>query len=218
MRKVEIKMKFNRKLLSAIACLLAFAVWTVILCSVDRQAIGPCNSIVGLANINLFVHQLTGVHLSLYVITDWLSIIPLGICTGFATLGAVQWIRRKKLAKVDHSILVLGGFYLLVAAAYLLFEVCIINYRPVLLNGVLEASYPSSTTVLALCAMISAMLRWKHRISNSHLRRCVLLISALFTAFMVIARLLSGVHWFSDIIGGILLSAGLLLLYDSISQ
>ena len=211
-------MKFNRKLLAAVVCLLAFAVWTAMLCSVDIQTIGPNNSAVGLSSINLFLHQLTGVHLILYVITDWLSIIPLGICIGFAVLGTAQWIRRKQLANVDRSIIVLGGFYLLVAAAYLLFEICVINYRPVLLNGVLEASYPSSTTVLVLCVMISAMLQWKHRIANHQLRHFVLLISALFTAFMVIARLFSGVHWFSDIIGGVLLSAGLLLLYDSISQ
>jgi undecaprenyl-diphosphatase len=31
---------------------------------------------------------------------------------------------------------------------------------------------------------------------------------------MVAARLASGVHWLTDIIGGILLSAGLVMIYD----
>ena len=36
-----------------------------------------------------------------------------------------------------------------------------------------------------------------------------------FSAFMVIGRLISGVHWATDIIGSILLSAGLFMLYRS---
>lgn len=104
----------------------------------------------GFAAVNGAFHNLTGVHWTLYTITDWLGLVPIGTALGFAVLGLVQLIQRKALRKVDRSILALGGFYLAVMAFYVLFEKAVVNYRPVLIEGVLEASYPSSTTMLAL--------------------------------------------------------------------
>ena len=148
--------------------------------------------------------------MGLYILTDWLGLVPVCFGFGFALLGLTQWIGRKSILKVDRSILVLGGFYLAVLAVYLFFEACPVNFRPVLIDGRLEASYPSSTTVLVLCVMATAALQLKARMKNS--RQMVAAITA-FSAFMVLARLLSGVHWVTDILGGILLSAGLVLLY-----
>ena len=136
---------------------------------------------------------------------------------GFAALGLAQWIRRKSILKVDRSILALGVFYVAVAAAYLLFESVVINYRPVLIAGRLEASYPSSTTLLVLCIMSTAMMQLRSRISNLLLRRLSSIAITSSIAFMVLGRLLSGVHWLSDIIGGILLSGGLVMMYDSMN-
>lgn len=145
----------------------------------------------------------------LYTITDWLGLVPLCFVLGFALLGLVQLIQRKRIVKVDYSLLVLGGFYILVMAAYLLFEVFVINYRPELINGHLEASYPSSTTILVMCVIPPAIIQLNTRISNKIIRKVILGVLAVFTVFMVIARLISGVYWFTDIVGGALLSAGL---------
>ena len=147
--------------------LIAFVMWTVAIRFIDVQAIGPQESSVGFATINQFVHTLTGVHMSLYTITDWLGLVPLMFVMGFGTLGLIQWIKRKHLLKVDYSILVLGGFYILVMAAYVLCEVFVINYRPVLIDGYLEASYPSSTTMLVMCVMPTAIMQFDTRIKNS---------------------------------------------------
>lgn len=133
---------------------------------VDVQAIGPEGSSVGFATVNGAFHALTRLHMTLYVITDWLGLVPVFTALGFAVLGVVQLIKRKSLLKVDRDILVLGGFYLLVMAAYLLFEEVIINYRPVLIDGVLEAAYPSSTTILVLCVMPTAMMQFHKRVKN----------------------------------------------------
>lgn len=199
-------------------CMLAaFGLWTVLVGMVDVQAIGPEGSAVGFAAMNRWVHDLTGVHLVLYIATDWLSLIPLGIVSGFGLLGLMQWVRRKSLLKVDRSILALGGFYLVVMAAFAFFEVFVVNYRPVLIEGVLEASYPSSTTMLVMCVMPTAGMQFHARIKNDTLRRWVSVAVTGFTICMVGARLWSGVHWCSDIIGGALLSAGLVLLYGVIS-
>ena len=209
--------KSNQKSFHIAAALLAaFAVWTAAVCLVDVQPIGPQGSSVGFASVNRFFHSLTGVHMSLYTVTDWLSLIPLGFVMGFAMLGLAQWIKRKSLLKVDRSILFLGGFYLVVMAAFAFFEIFAVNYRPVLIGGMLEASYPSSTILLVLCVMPTAALQLNVRIKNRVLRRGLAWGIAGFTAFMGIARLLSGVHWFTDIIGGALLSAGLVVLYHAV--
>lgn len=193
-----------------------FAVWTVLVRFVDLRAIGPEGSKVGFATLNGFVHRLTGENLFLYDLTDMLSIIPLGFVAGFGILGLVQWIKRKKLLSVDYSILVLGGFYIVVMALYLMFEVVVINYRPLLIEGVLEVSYPSSTTMLVLCVMPTAAIQLGSRIKKALPKYLVIAAIVLFTAFMVVGRLISGVHWFSDIIGGLFLSSGLVMTYCAV--
>ena len=196
--------------------LISFVLWTMLILFVDVRAIGPEGSSVGFASLNGFVHNITGVNMSLYVITDWLGLVPIGVAFGFAVLGLVQWIKRKSLLKVDRSILALGGFYIIVMAVYVLFEIVVINYRPTLINGYLEASYPSSTTMLVMCVMPTAMVQFRTRIKNDKFRRCIMLAIAVFIAFMVIGRLVSGVHWITDIIGGALFSAAIVLMYYSI--
>ena len=210
------KKENQRNFCIATCMLFAFFLWTATIQFIDVQTIGPQGSSVGFATLNGFVHNLTGVHMSLYAITDWLGLVPLAFVMGFALLGLVQWIKRKYLLKVDYSILVLGGFYIVVMAVYMLFEVFAVNYRPVLIGGILEASYPSSTTMLVMCVMPTAIMQFNARIKNNILKRFVASAITAFVVFMVIGRLLSGVHWFTDIIGGALLSAGLVLMYRAI--
>lgn len=210
-------MKRVRKSFIVSICLLtAFVLWTVAISFVNVRAIGPQGSSVGFAGINGYVHNLTGVHFSLYNITDWLGLVPIFVCMGFGVLGLMQWIKRKSICKVDRDILVLGGFYIVTIAAYLFFESVVINYRPVLINGYLEASYPSSTTLLVMCVMPTAVMQFNSRIRNKLLRNIVAATLVAFIAFMVIGRLLSGVHWLTDIVGGALLSTGLVLMYRAI--
>ena len=209
--------KENQRNFCIAPCMLfAFFLWTATIQFIDVQTIGPQGSSVGFATLNGFVHNLTGVHMYLYTITDWLGLVPLAFVMGFALLGLVQWIKRKYLLKVDYSILVLGGFYIVVMAVYVLFEVFVVNYRPVLIGGILEASYPSSTTMLVMCVMPTAVMQFNARIKNNILKRFVASAITVFVVFMVIGRLLSGVHWFTDIIGGALLSAGLVMMYRAI--
>ena len=208
----------KKKLLTGVGFLAAFVLWTVLVSLIDVRAIGPNGSSVGFAALNGYVHERTGVNFPLYTITDWLGLVPIGVAFGFAMLGLAQWIKRKSLLKVDRSLLALGGFYVVVLAAYIFFEIVVINYRPVLIDGYLEASYPSSTTMLVMCVMSTAMMQLHARIKNHVFRRCVMISIAVFIAFMVIGRLVSGVHWLSDIIGGALISAGLVIIYASVSM
>ena len=207
-----------KRFLLPVSFLAAFVLWTVLVRLVDVAPVGPLGSSVGFSHLNLAFHNLTGVRWALYDWTDRLSLIPLLTVAGFGLLGLCQWIRRKQLLKVDLSILALGGFYLLTGAAFLLFEVFPVNYRPLLIDGKPEASYPSSTTLLVLCVMPTAMMQLRRRIRRLGLRRWVLVLMGIFTGFMVATRLISGVHWLTDIIGGTLLSAGLVTLYRSLCR
>ena len=193
--------------------LAVFTLWTFLVCFVDVGAIGPRGSSVGLATLNSFFHELVGVNMLLYNVTDWLGLVPIAVALGFAVLGLFQWIKRKSIMKVDRSLLALGAFYIAVLAVYVLFEIFSLNYRPVLIDGILEASYPSSTTVLTLSVIPTAMMQANERIKNTPAKLIVLLLGFAFSAFMLVGRVLSGVHWISDIIGGALLSAGLALMY-----
>ena len=212
-------MKKNQKTTTfAIGLLIGFILWTVLIKFVDVQTIGPKNSAIGFATLNEFVHNLTGVNFLLYKITDWLGLVPILTALFFAVMGILQWIKRKHLLSVDHSLLALGVFYLIVISVYVFFEFIIINYRPILIDGILEASYPSSTTMLSLCLMPAAAIQLIGRIKSFILKRITIIVTAVFVLFMVICRFLSGVHWTTDIIGGILLSAGLIIIYNEICK
>ncbi|MGE4353463.1 MAG: phosphatase PAP2 family protein [Oscillospiraceae bacterium] len=194
-----------------------FFMLTIMLMYVDVQPIGPEGSCVGFATVNRWVSELLGVNMLLYHITDWLGVVAILFALGFAVLGLIQLIWRKSLKRVDRSILVLGAFYLLVIAAYVFFEFNILNYRPVLIQNVLEASYPSSTTLLVLCVMPTAIMQFNRLIKGRTARITINTLSAIFVAVAVVGRLLSGVHWFTDILGGALLSSALVMLYYSVN-
>ena len=206
----------NRLYISA-AFLGAFVLWTAALYFVDVQPIGPDGSLVGFGTVNGYVHSLTGVHFALYTVTDWLGLVSIAVCAVFGVMGLAQLVKRKSLQKVDRDIIVMGIYYVAVIALYLLFEAVTVNCRPVLINGVLEASYPSSTTMLVMCVMPTAAMQAEKRIKNSMLKKCAAAAAYAFTVFMVTARFVSGVHWFSDIVGGVLLSAGMVMLYSALS-
>lgn len=209
-------MRKTKRIVSVgILLLAAFAVWTFLIQTVDVQQIGPRQSAVGFATVNGWFHRLTNVHWMLYTLTDWLGLVPIVVCLLFACVGLAQLVQRRSLLKVDLDILLLGVYYVLVIFAYLLFEMVPLNYRPVLIEGILEASYPSSTTLLVLSVMPTLHFQAERRLKNSALRRCIRVLTVLFSAFMVVGRLLSGVHWLTDIVGAILLSGGLFLLYKA---
>lgn len=209
-------MRKTKRIVSVgILLLAAFAVWTFLIQTIDVQQIGPRQSAVGFATVNGWFHRLTNVHGMLYTLTDWLGLVPIVVCLLFAYVGLAQLVQRRSLLKVDLDILLLGVYYVLVIFAYLLFEMVPLNYRPVLIEGILEASYPSSTTLLVLSVMPTLHFQAERRLKNSALRHGIKVLTVLFSAFMVVGRLLSGVHWLTDIVGAIFLSGGLFLLYKA---
>lgn len=205
----------KRGFLAGAALIAGFILFTILIMTVDVQPKGQNGTNIGFASVNLWFHQLTGDNMLLYTVTDWLGLVPIAVCLCFAVLGLVQLIGRRSLFKVDADILLLGGYYLLVILGYLIFEMIPINYRPIPINGYMEASYPSSTTLLVLSVMPTLKFQIDRRTSQKAIRRITTAFVILFSAFMVIGRLIAGVHWLTDIVGSILLSFGLYLFYRS---
>ena len=202
-----------RKFVFPISLFATFVFFTVLLKFVDVQAIGPESTKVGFATFNLAVNNFFGLKMFWYNFTDWLGLVPVFIAFEFALFGFIQLIKRRSLFKVDKQLLLLGGFYLLVIGFYIFFEKVIINYRPVILGVHPEASYPSSHTMIVICFLESAIMILKHYIKNPKIFLWVKIIFRIIIAITVFGRLLSGVHWATDIAGGILLSLALVEFY-----
>ena len=210
------KTKTKKNLLAAGILLIAFILFTVLLRLVDVRAAGPAEAPVGFAGFNGFVFGLFGgEHLFWYDLTDWIGVVAILAAAGFAVLGLCQLISRKSFKKVDTDLYILACFYIVVAAAYVFFELCIINTRPVLLGETPEASYPSSHTMIVLAIFATAIMQICSRVHSRVLRTVLIWICAVLMGVTLVGRLISGVHWATDIIGGLLLSASLVLFYRS---
>ena len=209
-------MKKKNIILSIILTILS-AAYTFLVKKIDVKAIGPEGTKVGFAKLNGAFSKLVGSHMSIYKITEILGYVALLIVLIYGLIGLIQLIKRKSIKKVDREIILLGILYLLMAVVYVAFEKNVINYRPILIDGELEASYPSSHTILAICICISSIIVSKNYLSDKYLKITNILTILLLLGIFV-GRIASGVHWISDIVGGVLISATLLMyfytLYD----
>lgn len=211
-------MKKNKIFYVSIISFIVAVLYIILLKTVDVQSIGPKSSSVGLASINNWFLQNIGTNDTCYKITKYLGLLPFLLVGYYGFIGLKQLINKKSINKVDKELLLLGIFYILVGATYIFFEKVIINYRPVLMDGELEASFPSSHTMLAICVCASSLLISKYYIKNENIRKIIDILTWIVMIILVVGRALSGVHWITDIIGGILVSAFLIsLFYSSIN-
>lgn len=197
------------------ALLVAFFVLILLLYTVDRGAYvitgsaGRFEIEIGLKAINVAVADSVPYNSFWYDLSEILGVLCLLLAGGFAVFGIIQLVTRKSLKKVDKKIYLLAAFYVLIAVLYAFFEIVIINYRPALLTGEKEASFPSSHTVLSLCVCLSSVTVLGYYVKNKKVLCAANIALAALGALTVFARALSGVHWLTDIIGGVLLSFAL---------
>ena len=206
-------MKNKINIVLAVIMTIVSIIYTIIVKSVDVKAIGPNKSKVGLSTLNKGFKDIIGSNMTIYKITELLGLLVLLIVCIYALVGLYQLIKRKKIFKIDREIIILGIFYVLMILTYIFFEKFIINYRPILIDNELEASYPSSHTILAICTCISSLIVSKKYLSEKYLKITnIITIILLFSVFL--GRMFSGVHWLSDIIGGFIISLTLLSYFN----
>ena len=193
-----------------------FAAFTALVMSFDVGKIGPKASEVGFSTVNLAVKEILGTNNVWYIISEIFGVVALVTAAGFAIAGVVQLIQRKNIKKVDIHLIILGFVYITVIVFYIIFELVTVNYRPVLVDGALEASYPSSHTLLVYGIMIPSAMAFWSIVKIKPLKIIFLCVAIAITAVTVVGRLLSGVHWFTDIVGGVLLSNAVTMLYVSL--
>ncbi len=206
-----------KKIIFAIIFGILFVGEIVMLRSYDVAAVGAGGTEVGFSTINLKVHELTGVNLMWYELTNYIGYLAIAVCAVFALVGLIQLIKRRSLFEVDREILALGGLFICDIACYVLFEKFIINYRPVFVDGSTapEASFPSSHTILGLTVMMATAIIIGRYVKSKALDSIISSICVIIALVCVAGRLYSGVHWFTDIVGGVLLSTSLLLFFSA---
>ena len=217
-KKSKSKNNLKENIISSIVTTLLSVIYIIIVKNMDVRAIGPNNSSVGLSSINSYFKELLGNNMTIYKITEIFGLIALLVAAIYGIIGVLQLVKRKSIKKVDKKIIALGILYVLVGIVYVLFEKVIINYRPVIIEGELEASFPSSHTMMAICICVSAIIMNKSYIKNKQYLKIANIALVALMLIIVVGRFISGVHWFSDIVGGIIISITLLNYYFTIND
>ena len=186
----------------------------------DVQPVGPEGSSIGFACLNVAVHEFFGMHLFWYKLTQLLGVAAIAVAGVFAVVGFIQLIQRKSLLKVDKKILMLGVIYILVILFYILFEKVPFNYRPVVLDPAegLEPSYPSTHTMIILTIFGTAIGVIGDYIKNAKLVLLLKIAALVIMAVTIIGRLICGVHWFTDIAGGVIISLFFINLFKDLTR
>lgn len=204
----------NKKYLKSGIMFLLFFLLIILLKTVDIAPIGAGNTYIGLSHLNK--ELLFDFNSVWYNITDCIGILSFLTAGFFAVVGALQLVERKSVFKIDKTILGIGILYIVTVIIYVLFEKIIVNYRPILMPESLtpEASFPSSHTMIVCVVMGSAIIAAKEYVKTLSKRRIINILCIVLAAVMVVGRLMSGVHWFTDVLGGVLVSGALLFALD----
>jgi undecaprenyl-diphosphatase len=208
--------KINKNFIIGGCLFFVFIVFTILVKFVDVQAIGPIGSKVGLAGLNeLYLVKTSS---TLWDnISDIIMAISLLVACLFVVIGIAQWVHRKKFKEIDRNIFIMAGLYIAIIVVYVFFEVVVVNNRPILEKGELVASFPSSHVLISVSILFSALIQaHKYYISSNKLMFFVDIAISILTVTLVISRILSGVHWITDIIGSLLISGALVFIHNGL--
>lgn len=198
-------------------CLVLFAIFTVLVKTVDVKPLGYEGTDIGFSSFNIAINNVFKVNNFAYEASEWLGYVALGVAFGFALYALYQLIKTKSFKQVDKCLYELGVFYVIVVALYVIFDKVVINYRPMDMGEGLELSYPSSHTLLALCVFSTAITMFrKYFANNTTLCNILAIVLGILMMLTVYFRLVSGAHWATDILGSVILSIGLIAIFNAV--
>ena len=197
-----------------------FACLAIMLKTINVNVDPITGSEIGLADINRGVFDKFGASKTWDTVSDVLIAISIVVAVVFVTIGVMQLVKRKKLNKVDRELYTLAGLYGLTALLYVVFEkIIVINYRPILVEGgKMEASFPSTHTMVSCVILWSATILISKYIKNVKLSRALQVICVLMPIMIGVGRILAGMHWFTDVLGAMLLSAALVCVFWGVTE
>ena len=202
----------KRNVFISITLFIIMTLFTALVCFYDVKPLGINKTDIGFSSLNTYIFNELGTNYLWYKLSEVLGIVALILVFIYGVIGTIDLIKKKNIFKVDKKIILLGIFYIIVFGLYIIFDKVIINYRPILVEGVLESSYPSSHTLLSIFVFGSSLLinKYLFPVKKIKIVNCILFAMMILT---VIGRLLSGMHWFTDIVGGILIASFLLYVF-----
>lgn len=187
-----------------------FALFLILfgLLSFDKGKVGI--SEVGLSKLNNIVKY--NYNEGWQIFADIFLYLGIALAAILAIVGFVQLIKRKSLFKVDRYIVICGIFLILAIFLWVMFDkVIIVNYRPIY-HYDLEPSFPSTHTFLVIFIYLSA-----HNIAcmltdNKKIKYGTLVAAILISFLVSLSRVLSGMHYITDVLAGIFLGLSLYFL------
>lgn len=202
----------KRYLIISCASLLLFLLFLIMLYTVDVKNIGAGVTKVGLCFINN--HSFMASNASMWdKISDVCMYLGIGVIGALFILGVVQLIQRKNILKVDKEILVFGCLVVLMIIIWLFFDkVLIVNNRPILVDGKVECSFPSTHIMITSFALLSGSYYLFKKINKKHLTIIMYVASAIIVTICFLGRVLSGMHFLTDAVCGLLM--GLFLFFS----
>lgn len=210
-------MKKYLYLLFPIISFILFLVFTILVKTVDVTYIHDIGYL-GFYNVNSSINsKIQAMNTSLYdKLSDVIMIISFVGVAIFAVIGIVQLIKRKSFKQVDPILYILLGLYVLVAAMYLTFSLMKINFSPLSTKENLKDSYPSSHVFISITLFVSGVMTATKYVNMGKWMNVIGYAGAILLSILsAVTRMFSGQHYFTDIIGAILLAIFLISAYYS---
>lgn len=184
----------------------------IILLQFDKNIITISGKEVGLSHINDLIDYKSNKKLD--IISDILLYTSFIVAIAGVVIGLYQLITRKSLFKVDSFIIIFGIFLVAAVILWILFDYVIkINYRPLNPN---EGSFPSTHVLLTVFLTNVGGLMLAKYCKNTTLIIVAYVVSLLFIILVVLFRILSGMHYITDVFGGLFLGFSLSYLFNGI--